>query len=185
MSSSRKETNRCWVETQADGSCSTQTREVRLPSNAGEAVGPLPDRLTLCPRHLNEMNECGIRRFFDLHPYFPAGNMGAADFSPDSLFDRHLTFLDPGVLEGVANIRGEITGSSCYGEAPGFEDLREVHIDLEEISLTDRQLMAVCLVFYGGIKKKRAAQAMKISAQALSDHVKAALNKIRSCLVQC
>jgi predicted DNA-binding protein (UPF0251 family) len=44
--------------------------------------------------------------------------------------------------------------------------------------LTDKQLMAVCMVFYGGVKRKRAAQAMNITSQALSDHIKAALKKI-------
>jgi len=39
-------------------------------------------------------------------------------------------------------------------------------------------LMAVSLVFYGGLKKKRAARAMNISSQALTDHLKAGLKKI-------
>jgi predicted DNA-binding protein (UPF0251 family) len=59
-----------------------------------------------------------------------------------------------------------------------FEYLKEASIDLGEARLTDKQLMAVCMVFYGGVKKKRAAQAMNITSQALSDHVKAALKKI-------
>ena len=61
---------------------------------------------------------------------------------------------------------------------PEFEYLKEASIDLGEARLTDKQLMAVCMVFYGGVKKKRAAQAMNITSQALSDHVKAALKKI-------
>ncbi|MCF8722960.1 putative DNA-binding protein (UPF0251 family) [Nitrospina gracilis] len=39
-------------------------------------------------------------------------------------------------------------------------------------------MTAVCLVFYGGLKKKKAAQVMRISSQALADHIKAALKKI-------
>jgi predicted DNA-binding protein (UPF0251 family) len=49
---------------------------------------------------------------------------------------------------------------------------------LGELDLTDRQLMAVSLVFYGGLKKNRAARAMNISSQALTDHLKAGLKKI-------
>jgi len=48
--------------------------------------------------------------------------------------------------------------------------------------LTDKQLMAVSLVFYGGLKKKLAARIMKISSQALSDHVKAGLKKMSDVL---
>ena len=99
-------------------------------------------------------------------------------------FDRHLTFLDPGVLEGVVNSRGQVDSSYMSSGNSGFEDLREITVNLEELPLTDRQLMAVCLVFYGGVKKKRAARAMNISAQALSDHVKAALGKIQNALCQ-
>lgn len=39
-------------------------------------------------------------------------------------------------------------------------------------------MTAVCLVFYGGVKKSRAAQAMSITSQAVGDHIKAALKKI-------
>jgi len=38
------------------------------------------------------------------------------------------------------------------------------------------------MVFYGGVKKKRAAQTMNITSQALSDHIKAALKKIGNAL---
>jgi len=38
--------------------------------------------------------------------------------------------------------------------------------------------MAVSLVFYGGLRKKLAARIMKISSQALSDHIKAGLKKM-------
>ncbi len=59
-----------------------------------------------------------------------------------------------------------------------FEYLKEVPIDLGEARLTDKQLMAVCMVFYGGVKKKRAARVMSISSQAVTDHLNAALKKI-------
>jgi predicted DNA-binding protein (UPF0251 family) len=43
------------------------------------------------------------------------------------------------------------------------------------MGLTDRQLMAVSLVFYGGLTKNLAARIMKISSQALFDLIKAGL----------
>lgn len=64
-----------------------------------------------------------------------------------------------------------------------YAHLRDRPIDLEEIPLTDKQLMAVSLVFYGGVKKKRAADAMKISSQTLDDHIQAALKKIETSLM--
>ncbi len=65
-----------------------------------------------------------------------------------------------------------------YYLRPEYDHLKDISIDLGQICLTDKQLMAVCMVFYGGVKKKRAAQAMNITSQALSDHIKAALKKI-------
>jgi len=46
------------------------------------------------------------------------------------------------------------------------------------MGLTDKQLIAVSLVFYGNLKKKVAARIMKISSQALTDHLKAGLKKM-------
>ncbi|MZG30675.1 MAG: DUF134 domain-containing protein [Nitrospinae bacterium] len=60
--------------------------------------------------------------------------------------------------------------------------MKEEPINLEGMGLTDRQLMAVSLVFYGGLSKKLAARIMKISSQAISDHIKAALKKISQAL---
>jgi predicted DNA-binding protein (UPF0251 family) len=74
-------------------------------------------------------------------------------------------------------LAGDFPEGACHPR-PEFEYLKEVSIDLGEARLTDKQLMAVCMVFYGGVKKKRAAQAMNITSQALSDHIKAALKKI-------
>jgi len=65
-----------------------------------------------------------------------------------------------------------------YHLRPEYDHLKDISIDLGQIRLTDNRLMAVCMVFYGGVKKKRAAQAMNITSQALSDHIKAALKKI-------
>lgn len=185
MLSTKKRARPCWVEKSGGGPCSRETRAVSLPpalSILGEA---LPGQLDLCLFHRKELNETGICRFFENHRGHSAGWAGTEDLPPDDLPpDRHLTFLDPGVLEGVANARGQVDSGYMSAGVSGYEDLREMPVNLEELSLTDRQLTAVCLVFYGGVKKKRAARAMNISAQALSDHVKAALNKIRVALCE-
>jgi predicted DNA-binding protein (UPF0251 family) len=47
------------------------------------------------------------------------------------------------------------------------------------LNLTDRQLLAVSLVFYGRVAKSRAARAMKISPQSLAEHLQAGLKKIQ------
>lgn len=65
-----------------------------------------------------------------------------------------------------------------YQPRPEFQHLKSASIDLNDAALTDKQLTAVCLVFYGGLKKKKAAEVMRISSQALTDHIKAALKKI-------
>lgn len=102
----------------------------------------------------------------------------------DSGWDQRLRFVSHNVLESLGD---EIPN----GEAPGdffprdrYSHLRDIRIDLGKLDLTDRQLMAVSLVFYGGLKKNRAARAMKISSQALTDHLNAGLKKIGRSLGQ-
>lgn len=142
---------------------------------AGELIPQeIPEEVTLCQRHHQELSDRGILNFFRLY------DQNLVEWLDDELpEERHMTYLDPGVLEGVANARKPMEASGGYGCVPGFEELRQTNIVLEELALTDKQLTAVCLVFYGGVKKKHAARAMKISAQALSDHIKAALKKIK------
>ncbi|GJL78820.1 MAG: hypothetical protein NPINA01_18090 [Nitrospinaceae bacterium] len=96
----------------------------------------------------------------------------------DSRWDAQLSFASHGVLESLG-------GNLPDGEAPGDffprdqnSHLKDIRINLGELDLTDRQLMAVSLVFYGGVKKNRAARAMQITSQALTDHINAALKKI-------
>ncbi len=92
--------------------------------------------------------------------------------------DSHMSYLVPEMLEAVAHRSTLSPAAAGYDRADAFAHLKKQRIDLEEAALTDKQLTAVCLVFYGGVKKKTAARAMKISTQALSDHIKAALKKI-------
>lgn len=185
MLSTKKRVRPCWVEKAGGGPCNRETCVVSLPSGPPILGETLPKHLDLCLFHRKELNETGICRFFENHRGHSAGWAGSEVLPPDDLPpDRHLTFLDPGVLEGVSNARGQVDSGYMSAGVSGYGDLREMPVNLEELSLTDRQLTAVCLVFYGGVKKKRAARAMNISAQALSDHVKAALNKIRTALCE-
>jgi len=104
--------------------------------------------------------------------------MQADPVGRDPLFD----FYSTAVLEDMVNagVCGSPTGD--YFRRSGYDHLKTVTIDLEKASLTDKQLTAVSLVFYGGAKKKRAARAMSITSQALTDHLKAALKKIQNSL---
>ncbi len=80
-------------------------------------------------------------------------------------------------LSDVASLPGSI-----YFRRSGYEHLKTAQFDLEKANLTDKQLTAISLVFYCGAKKKRAARAMNITSQALSDHLKAGLKKIQMSL---
>lgn len=64
----------------------------------------------------------------------------------------------------------------------GDAHLKENRLNLNHLDLTDKQLIAVSLVFYGGLKKMRAARVMKISPQDLTEHIQAGLKKIRRSL---
>jgi len=182
----------CRVEGKGRIFCSGTVRFVVLgqtqdPGNQNEVwsntqnfdSSEIPEEIGLCERHHQELNEKGILTFFKSY-----GLNEVDELDEELPHERHMTYLDPGVLEGVANARKPMEASGGYGCVPGYEELRQTNIVLEELPLTDKQLMAVCLVFYGGIKKKSAARAMKISAQALSDHIKAALKKIKGKLFQ-
>lgn len=68
------------------------------------------------------------------------------------------------------------SGNSFWRKEYHF--LKSRKVDLMKANLTDRQLQAVCLVFYGGIPRVRAACVMNISHQALRNHLEGALKKI-------
>lgn len=92
--------------------------------------------------------------------------------------DYHLRFFPLDELEIIRNAQHFGVEVADYSTQPEFSYLRGESLNLEDMGLTDRQLMAVSLVFYGGIKKNLAARIMKISSQALSDHIKAGLKKM-------
>ena len=155
---------------------------VQCSANATEQSA-FPHSLSLCQYHHQlELMVWGIKKFFEVHNLLNARDCDDSSKNrwqealapvPD---DSRLYFSLPDELEFWLN-RGDASDGACHPRAE-FEYLKEATIDLGEARLTDKQLMAVCMVFYGGVKKKRAAQAMNITSQALSDHVKAALKKI-------
>ena len=94
--------------------------------------------------------------------------------------DHRLRFFPLDELELIRNAQNQGVEFQDYRPHPEFSYLKEGSLNLGEMGLTDRQLMAVALVFYGGLKKKLAAQIMKISSQALTDHINAGLKKMSS-----
>ena len=109
-------------------------------------------------------------------------NSGDSGFDHGSLDDYRLRFFPLDELEIIRNAQN--FGVEWHDYLPGskYSYLKEEPINLEGMGLTDRQLMAVSLVFYGGLSKKLAARIIKISSQAISDHIKAALKKISQAL---
>ena len=180
----------CAVHALSSKPCVGEVIEVVLVSADSPEHQAFPPGLNLCQYHHQlELVVWGIKKFFEIYNLLlDDGNCEDApkrDWQevleplPD---DSRLYFSLPDDLEFHFNRLAEESSTGlCYPRS-GFEYLKEVSIDLGEICLTDKQLMAVCMVFYGGVKKKRAAQAMNISSQALSDHIKAALKKIGNSL---
>lgn len=99
----------------------------------------------------------------------------------NSLFDDLLRFYPTPALEAFQKA-GEIPETSEYSCFKEYIHLRDRGIELEEIPLTDKQLLAIALVFYAGVSKRRAADAMNISTQTIHQHIAIALKKIEESL---
>ncbi|MCH8932570.1 MAG: hypothetical protein E2O42_03595 [Nitrospina sp.] len=183
----------CDVQSLSPKTCIGEVTEVELVPVDSPDGNLFPPRLRLCQYHHQlELMVWGIRTFFERYPLSAAGiremahpdkeqSGHAADWQaalapiPD---DSRLYFCLPDDLEFWLNRLTADPADRGYHLRPEYDHLKDISIDLGQIRLTDKQLMAVCMVFYGGVKKKRAAQAMNITSQALSDHIKAALKKI-------
>lgn len=100
----------------------------------------------------------------------------------DSRNTSPMRFFPAHKVEALHNIVSYKSAEGDYMVLSQFDHLRECPIDLESIPLTDKQLMVVSMVFYGRVKKARAAHAMKISFQSLDDILIHALRKIEECL---
>jgi predicted DNA-binding protein (UPF0251 family) len=192
----------CAVQVLSSKSCAGEVTEVVLLSGEAVEQSGYPDRVNLCPvHHQLELMVWGVKKFFEIYPVSLSGVPGAArskidgaqsgetsgeawrealDSLPD---DPRLSFSQPDQLEFWLNRLGSDCSDGEVQPRAEFAHLKEASIDLAEARLTDKQLMAVCMVFYGGVTKKRAAQAMNITSQALSDHIKAALKKIEENII--
>ena len=102
-----------------------------------------------------------------------------ADLPELDAWDSQLSFNPPEILEQMCNASNQGPAPAGYAYCRGYEHLQELKLDLGHLDLTDRQLLAVSLVFYGRVAKARAARAMKISPQSLAEHLQAALKKIQ------
>jgi len=188
MSSKVNQKTLCAVHSISTKTCVGEVMEVALLSAKSNERDGFPHRLNLCQYHHQlELMVWGIKKFFDVYNLLitecgvTSENrwQEVLEPTPD---DSRLYFSLPEDLEFHLNrLADESSDGFCHPSSE-FEYLKDASIDLGDICLTDKQLMAVCMVFYGGVKKKRAAQAMKITSQALSDHVKAALKKIGNAL---
>lgn len=114
-----------------------------------------------------------------------------ADFSESSLrkleetdsrefarWDEMTRCFPPEILEGLNNRMTLEDAPGDYFKRKDQSHLQNMRLDLNLLDLTDKQLIAISLVFYGGLKKRRAARAMSISSQALTEHIQAGLKKI-------
>ena len=102
-----------------------------------------------------------------------------ADLPELDAWDSQLSFNPTEILEQMRNASNQEPAPAGYAPCRGYEHLKDVKLDLGHLGLTDRQLLAVSLVFFGRVAKARAARAMKISPQSLSEHLQAALKKIQ------
>ncbi len=180
----------CAVHSLTTKACAGEVTEVILQALPSAEYAALPRSLNLCQYHHQfQLMVWGIKKFFEVYSLLL--NVSDREESCEGRWqevlepvtdDSRLCLSLPDELEFQLNrLADEFSAGLCYPRS-GFEYLRQATIDLSEACLTDKQLIAVCMVFYGGVKKKRAAQAMKITSQALSDHIKAALKKIGNSL---
>jgi len=96
--------------------------------------------------------------------------------------DYHLRYFPPDELETLRNYQGLQNHSLEFKSPEEYSYLKEQSMDIGDMGLTDRQIVAVSLVFFGGIKRTLAAKIMKISCQALRGHIKAGLKKMSDIL---
>jgi len=92
--------------------------------------------------------------------------------------DYHLSYFPPDELETLRDNQGLETRLLEFKPQGEYSYLKEQPMDIASMGLTDRQIVAVSLVFFGGVKKNLAARIMNISSQALRGHIKAGLKKM-------
>jgi len=77
--------------------------------------------------------------------------------------DYHLSYFAPDDLEILRSYQGLQNDSLEFKSPKEYSYLKEQSMDIGDMGLTDRQIVAVSLVFYGGIKRNLAAKIMNIS----------------------
>lgn len=105
------------------------------------------------------------------------------DWSKDTeSIDNRLQYFQMEHLDLMTQERSAQFSPEGGGREGAFRYLKKLPINLEEAKLTDKQMIAISLVFYGNIPKSKAARAMKITHQSLNDHISGALKKIERSL---
>ncbi len=190
MKGEQRKPKSCEVGRWSQKPCWGEVESVTLSGAGGEGVGkPVRNGMPLCQYHYRfELMEWGVGSFLKRYPLAVVQGAGDgrqakatdAEFAADAMdeTDNHLRPTSPEILEALVNTGLWDAPVGGYQPRPDYSHLKSASIDLNDAALTDKQLTAVCLVFYGGLKKKKAAQVMRISSQALADHIKAALKKI-------
>ena len=92
--------------------------------------------------------------------------------------DYHLRFFPLDEVEIMRNAQHFNVEYQDYHSRVDYSYLKDKALDIDDMGLTDKQLIAVSLVFYGNLKKKVAARIMKMGSQALTDHLKACVKKM-------
>lgn len=93
---------------------------------------------------------------------------------PDLIPNRDI-LVDPANFEKFLEDKKVET---FYPRWESWKFLRSTKFKLSDMALTDKQIIAVTLVIYGNERKKEAAKIMKITPQALEDHIDAGLKKV-------
>lgn len=94
--------------------------------------------------------------------------------------DWRLLYMAPGDLEGMrdAKLLADSSAGDFYTRE-GFEFSADFNIDMNQVSLTGKQMIAVSLVYFSRMSRAKAADAMSISTQSLSYHLKAATKRLK------
>ena len=92
------------------------------------------------------------------------------DLECDLERDYRLRFFTLNELEIIRSAQNFNVELNDYCPRQEYSYLKDFYLNFEDLDLTNKQLIAICLVFYGGLTRKFAARIMKISSQALSDH---------------
>ena len=152
----------CAVHSISTKACAGEVTEVVLLSANSTEHDAFPHSLDLCQYHHQlELMVWGIKKFFDIYN-LRLSSRDCGDTSQNrwqealepAADDSRLYFSLPEDLEFHLNRLADESSTGLCHPRSEFEYLKEVSIDLGDICLTDKQLMAVCMVFYGGVKKE-------------------------------